>query len=217
MWETLASWDKTLFLFLNGTHTLYWDHFASIFTGKWVWVVMYAAILHALCKSRDWRVVATTTIAITLVIVAADQLTSSVLRPFFARPRPSHDPALEGLVHLINGRRGGAFGFPSAHAANTAGLTTFLAYLFRRRATNAFFIAWTLGTCYTRIYVGVHYPGDTLCGLLVGVVCGSGVYALFHLLTGDERPVLPSRLVVQTGLATTCLIGIYSLFLWQAE
>jgi undecaprenyl-diphosphatase len=222
MWETLVSWDKTLFLFLNGAHTPYWDHFASIFTGKWVWGVMYASILYVLCRNYEWRTVVAATVAIVLVIVAADQLTSSVLRPFFARPRPSHEPTLAGLVHLIDGRRGGAFGFPSAHAANTAALTTFLICFFRQRAMALFFVAWTLGTCYTRVYVGVHYPSDLVCGVVVGMVGGGAVYGLFRLAMAAARggrprvaPGASARVpvIVHTGLITTGIIGLYSFFL----
>jgi undecaprenyl-diphosphatase len=169
MCDTLQEWDKTLFLFLNGIHGPYWDHFAGIFTSKAPWGVMYASILYVLCKNFHWKMALVTALAFVLVAVVSDQLASSVLRPLFARPRPSRDPAIMEIVHLIDGRRGGDFGFPSAHAANTAAQATFIAFLFRRCRLTLFFVAWTLATCYTRVYAGVHYPGDVLFGILAGI------------------------------------------------
>ncbi|MDR1273270.1 MAG: phosphatase PAP2 family protein [Odoribacteraceae bacterium] len=227
MWETLQEWDKTLFLLLNGVHHPYWDYFASIFTGKEAWGLMYASILYVLCKNFDWKTVVLTTLAFALVIVVADQLCSSVLRPCFARPRPSREPGIMEIVHLINGRRGGAFGFPSAHAANTAALATFIILFFRRRWLSAFFIAWTLATCYTRVYVGVHYPGDLLAGIVTGVASGAAVYGIYRLALRLARPAAARSLVerpagmahpllvANIGLLTVLVIGLYSLFLWQ--
>ncbi|MDR2129738.1 MAG: phosphatase PAP2 family protein [Odoribacteraceae bacterium] len=217
MWELLQEWDKSLFLFLNGQHAPYWDHFARIFTSKTAWGVMYASILYVLGKNLDWKMVIVTTLAFVLVIVVADQLASSVLRPLFARPRPSRAPGIMDTVHLIDGRRGGAFGFPSAHAANTAALTAFIILLFRHRCLSAFFIAWTLVTCYTRVYVGVHYPGDVLFGILVGGLAGCAVHGAYRLglarlslAPAGKMKHLP--VIINTGLLTTVIIALYSLF-----
>jgi undecaprenyl-diphosphatase len=214
MWETLQEWDKTLFLFLNGMHCPYGDHFASIFTSKAPWGVMYASILYVLCKNLDWKAVVVATVAFVLVIVAADQLVSSVLRPLLERPRPSREPGVMEFAHLIDGRRGGAFGFPSAHAANTAALTAFITLFFKHRWLSAFFIAWTLVTCYTRVYVGVHYPGDVLAGIVVGAAVGVAVYALYRLVA-PHRPARMSRvaIIANTGVLTTGVIAAYSLYL----
>jgi undecaprenyl-diphosphatase len=223
MWEFLQEWDRSLFVSLNGAHHPYWDYFAGIFTSKETWIIMYASILYVLCKNLEWRMVVLTAIAFALVIVAADQLCSSVLRPYLARPRPSHQPGIMEAVHLINGRRGGAFGFPSAHAANTAALTTFIILFFKRRRLFAFFLFWTLATCYTRIYAGVHYPGDLLAGLVTGTVCGGVVYGIYRLAIGPvarsrvDRPMPAARVLViaRVGMLTIFIIGLYSLFLWQ--
>jgi undecaprenyl-diphosphatase len=219
MWETLHEWDTTLFLTLNGLHAPYWDTFTSIFTSKWVWAVMYASILRVLVKNLDWRAAVLATVAFALVLVVADQLSSSILRPLFERPRPSRAPGIMEAVHLLDGRRGGAFGFPSAHAANTAALTTFIILFFRRRALSLFFIAWTLATCYTRVYAGVHYPGDLLFGVVTGILSGILVHGIFRLAarTVPGEPFRPAGftgtiVIANTGLLTVGVIAIYSLF-----
>ena len=214
MWKEVLEHDTSLFLLLNGRHAQYWDHLTTLFTSKAPWGVMYATILYVLCKHSRWKTALATVLAFVLLIVVSDQLTSSLLRPLFARPRPSREPALEGLVHLVDGRRGGAFGFPSAHAANTAALATFVILYFKQRALSAFFVAWMLVTCYTRVYLGVHYPGDLLAGMLVGALAGVGVYRAYRVFFPAIAPGEGSRalLVALIGLLTTLVIALYSLY-----
>lgn len=180
MLETLKELDQSLFLFINGGHTPYWDTFMYLFTSKWVWIPLYVSILYVLIRNLNIRTAIFTAIAFALLITLADQTCSSVLRPIFERPRPSRDPAIADLVHIVNGKRGGRFGFPSCHAANTFALASFMMLLFKDRALTWFFMLWAIITCYTRIYVGVHYPGDLLFGTLVGFLSGIIVYSLYR-------------------------------------
>ena len=212
MFEVVQEWDKALFLLINGGHAPYWDQFMALFTSKEVWIPMYASILYVLIRNFGWRMVVFTTLAFVLVITVADQLSSSVLRPLFERPRPSHNPAFAEVIHLINGRRGGQFGFPSAHAANTAALTTFIILFFKRWRLSLFFVLWTLITCYTRSYVGVHYPGDLLFGLVVGIFSGGVVYLLYRGYYRIKQPekIGHSYTIAYTGILTIIGIAIYS-------
>ncbi|HJA15556.1 MAG TPA: phosphatase PAP2 family protein, partial [Candidatus Butyricimonas faecavium] len=164
MLESPQALDRTIFLTLNGMHTPYWDSFMYIFTSKFIWIPLYASILYVLYKNMNIRMVIFTTLMFALLITLADQTCSSILRPIFERPRPSRNPEIADLVHLVNGKRGGKFGFPSCHAANTFALACFIMLLFKNRALTTFFMLWAIVTCYTRIYVGVHYPGDLLFG-----------------------------------------------------
>ena len=96
-----------------------------------------------------------------------------------ARWRPTHDPQIGILVDVVNGYRGGNYGFFSAHAANTFSLAVFFSLLTRNRILSYFLISWSLVNCWTRMYLGVHYPGDILVGLLWGGLVGYGVYRLY--------------------------------------
>ena len=140
MFEILQQLDERIFLYLNSLHTNYWDSFMSIYTSKWVWIPMYASILYVLSRNLNLRMIAFTTLAFILVITFTDQTCSSILRPIFERFRPSHNPALADLIHLINNKRGGRFGFPSCHAANTFALSCFMAYFFKNKILTFFFI-----------------------------------------------------------------------------
>lgn len=194
--DTLLQLDTDVFLFFNSMHAPFWDVFMRLFSGKWIWVPMYAVILAALWRSYRWRVALTMTVAAALVIVIADQTCATLIRPYFERLRPSQpDNPLSVLTHIVDGYRGGRYGFPSCHAANSFGLAVFTALLFNHRRWTLFIVAWALLNSYTRLYLGVHYPGDLAVGALVGATAASVVY----LLTG---PVL-SRWAAPRGLLQT--------------
>jgi undecaprenyl-diphosphatase len=102
------------------------------------------------------------------------------MKPFFGRLRPSWEPTLEGMVHIVDGYRGGSFGFASSHAANTFATATFLVLLFRgKKPGMVWLFIWCTLVSYTRIYLGVHYPLDILCGALVGAMLAFVVYGVY--------------------------------------
>ena len=218
MLESLQALDRTVFLALNGMHTPYWDSFMYIFTSKLVWIPLYVSILYVLYKNMNIRMVIFTTLMFALLIALADQTCSSILRPIFERPRPSRDPAIADIVHIVNGKRGGKFGFPSCHAANTFALACFMMLLFKNRALTTFFMLWAIVTCYTRIYVGVHYPGDLLVGGIIGgfggwLFCTIAHKAAIYLepSTRTKRKEIKQwSVTIYVGLLTILGIVLYS-------
>ena len=182
--QSLADTDQSLFLYLNSFHNTFWDYFMTAFTGKFIWVPMYATILYVLLKNYDWKTVLLCVIAIALVITFADQVCATLIRPWVQRPRPANEASpIVDLVYIVNGRRGGRFGFPSCHASNSFGLAFFLIFLFRKRWLSLFICCWAIVNCYTRIYLGLHYPGDLLVGMLIGACGAALMYWLLGLVT----------------------------------
>lgn len=178
--QILNQIDTQIFLFFNGMHTTFGDYFMSIFTGKWIWVPMYASILFVLFKNYDWKVVLGCIVTIALTITFADQVCASLIRPAVERYRPSNlNSPIVDLVHIVNDRRGGQYGFPSCHASNSFGLALYVILVFRKRWLSLFIVSWAIVNCYTRIYLGLHYPGDLLVGGLVGC---TGAYLFYWLL-----------------------------------
>ena len=179
--QPIVETDQSVFLFLNSFHNTFWDYFMMTFTGKWIWVPMYASILYVLLRNYDWKVSLFCVIAIALTITFADQVCATLIRPYVERPRPANELSpIADLVHIVNGRRGGRFGFPSCHASNSFGLAFFLVLLFRKRPLSWFICIWAALNCYTRIYLGLHYPGDLIVGTIVG---GCGAWLMYYLLT----------------------------------
>ena len=124
---------------------------------------------------------------VALVIVLTDGITSTICKPLFARFRPTHDPDIMYMVDVVNGYRAYKYGFMSSHAANSFGLAMFVMLLVKNRLLSISLIAWALINCYSRIYLGVHYPGDIICGILVGILSGLVVYRLYDYIRDKMR------------------------------
>ncbi len=182
MVQQLKAWDEQLLLFLNHYHADWLDPVVFLITRTEFWIPLYLLLLFVTFRhyrKEGWLVL----IGVAVAILLADRITSGLMKPLFLRLRPSHEPALEGLLHLVNDYRGGAYGFASSHAANTMGVAFFFYMLFRNvtRWISMMFI-WAIIMSYTRIYLGVHYPGDILIGALVGILSGYAGFKVFRAL-----------------------------------
>lgn len=183
MIEKLITWDKEIFHAINGLHTPALDQVMFYSSQTYIWIPFYAVLIYFVIRrfgKQAWIPI----IAITLTIALSDQLTSGVMKPWFQRYRPTHDPTIEN-IHTVNDYKGGKFGFASSHAANTFALATFFWLLFRdrRQWVSALFL-WAVFVTYTRIYLGVHFPGDVLVGALVGMICAIATYLPADKLAG---------------------------------
>lgn len=210
----LVDVDSDLLLAINGFRAEWADHFMYAFSGKWIWVPMYAALFYVIMRNFNWKVVLGCAVAITLTIVFADQVCATLIRPVVARLRPANlENPLSEYVQIVNGYRGGRYGFPSCHAANTFGLAFFLFYLFRQRALTWFIMGWAVLTCYSRSYLGVHYPGDLLTGAIVGWAGASLCFLLFKVACKYERPERYKQIFVPmiVGGVTTAGILVYAM------
>jgi len=174
----LVATDTQLFLFLNGLHTPFLDPIMVFFSGKITWLPLYLIIIFFMYKQFGWRLL-WPLLGVALIVVLADQTSVHLFKNVFERLRPCHNPDIKEMVHLAASRCGGKFGFVSSHAANTFGVATFLALLFKRRWFTVSIILWAAIVSYSRVYLGVHYPGDVLAGGLLGYICGLAVWNLY--------------------------------------
>jgi undecaprenyl-diphosphatase len=177
--DTLNQIDTKLFLFLNGLHSETFDDIMVWVSGKLTWWPFYLVLLAYLVWTRRLQVIPLV-IFIALCITLTDQSSVRLFKEVFERLRPCHDPTLEGLVHLVNDKCGGMYGFVSSHAANSFGVATLLLLVVRRRWFTIVILFWAALVSYSRIYLGVHYPGDIIGGALLGMFCGYLVYLLFR-------------------------------------
>lgn len=172
--------DQQILFLLNGSDSLFLDAFITTLTATITWVPLYAAILYLVIKNHETMPQIVLTIAAAVITVALTAaITNLIVKPYVARLRPCNDPFIKSLVDIVIRLPRNDYSFFSAHAANTFSLAVFLSLLIRGRVfTSAIFI-WALVNCYTRLYLGVHYPSDILCGILFGSFVGFCMYVLY--------------------------------------
>lgn len=179
MLENLIHFDQQLLLMLNGSNSVYWDGVWMTITTVGTWLFFYLMLFVVLVRSNDMRHLLLIVGMVGLAILLADQGASGICKPLFHRFRPSHEPALVGLVDIVDGYVGGKYGFFSSHAANGFAICTFLSLVIRHNWASYTLVAYAALTSYSRIYLGLHYPGDILCGMIWGVFCGFIIYRLY--------------------------------------
>lgn len=185
----LNEWDTQLLLLINGGNSPFMDTFMYAYSGKLVWIPLYVALAFVLFRNLSWRMALACLAGVALTITVADQVGASLIRPCVERLRPSNlDNPVSEYVHIVNGYRSGRYGFPSCHAANTFGLAFYLMFVVRRRMLTWFMMAWAVLTCYSRAYLGVHYPGDLLAGALLGLGAAALMYVLLTRVCRYRRP-----------------------------
>lgn len=180
MTDSLIQLDKQLLLLLNGSHSLYVDSLMTTLTTAATWIPLYIALFYLVIKNNDSvrKIVAIVGCAIVCVLLAGT-VDDTIVKPLVQRWRPTHDPEIGMMVDVVNGYRGGSYGFFSAHAANTFSIALFFTLLVRNRFLSISLVVWSLVNCWTRIYLGVHFPGDILVGLLWGGAVAASVYFFY--------------------------------------
>jgi undecaprenyl-diphosphatase len=196
MLETLLEWDRAALIFLNGFHPSWLDPIVLKLTKTIAWLPLYLVLLYLIVKQYKndfWRVL----LAITVLLVITDQVTSEFMKPFFERLRPSREPSLAGIVKLVNGYKGGLYGFASSHAANSFGIAFFSWYLLRPQYRLIWLLfVWATLLSYTRIYLGVHYPGDIIVGAGVGWIGAWVTYKAYQRFLDPLRPMNTGAAVI---------------------
>ena len=173
--DHLISLDKDLFLYLNGFHNTFFDYLMTIFTSEIIWGPFYITTLVIIAKKYGKKSILIF-ISIGILILCSDQF-AGVLKHSIQRLRPSHDPELSLITHIFF-NKGGLYSFVSAHSANAFAFATFTILLFKNNVYTIFIIPWAILVAYTRIYLGLHYPGDIIGGMILGVLLGIGIFKL---------------------------------------
>lgn len=165
----LSDIDARLLLIVNGAHSPFFDSVMWCISGRWIWVPFYAVLAYLLFRRMSWKRASICLVTIGLIILAADQTCATLIRPEIGRLRPANlNNPLSSFVHVVNGYRGGRYGFPSCHAANTFAIAVFMSLVIRHKWFTVMMFSWAFIVSYSRMYLGVHYFGDLFCGATIG-------------------------------------------------
>ena len=205
--EEIIQYDKQLLLWFNGSDSLFLDSLIMTLTNAKTWISLYLGLFYVVLKTNLKSNTAVRDILLVLAaagacVLLAGTIDATIVKPLVARWRPTHDPEIGALVDTVNDCRGGNYGFVSAHAANTFSIAVFFSLLMRQRLLTIFLVAWSLTNCYTRLYLGVHYPGDITVGLIWGGLVGFCVYKGYCRVT---RPAVYTLQLCYVPIAILCL------------
>lgn len=179
-WQHL---DTEILRTINSCHAPALDWLMWWISDRLIWIPLYLTLAAMFVIKLGW-VRALVVIGLTLLVIGlTDQVCASMIRPYVERLRPSNlENPINTSIHIVNGYRGGRYGFPSCHAANTFALAIFLSLFYRRRYLTISLVGWSLVVSFSRVYLGVHYPGDVIIGSLIGAFFATLIYILYTRL-----------------------------------
>lgn len=213
--QQLIETDQSLLLALNDSTSLLWDGVMWVITDTKTWIPAILALLYVIFKNNKFSQGLTIVCMFAIAVTLADQIASGICKPYFARPRPAQDSEIMYMVHVVNGYRGGMYGFMSSHAANTFVVAMLTSLLLRSWPFTVMMFIWAAVPSFSRIYLGVHYPGDIICGALEGCIVGVLVYLLYCYIQKKifMQPQYVSSQYTATGFLKSDISILYTILL----
>jgi len=180
MLNYLNQLDTELFLNLNGWHNHFFDILMVYVSSMLFWLPFYIFLFYLLIREYKWKSLIILLFT-ALLITLTDQSSVQLFKNVFERLRPCHNPDIQAMVHTVE-YCGGLYSFVSSHATNYFGIIVFVSGLLKNRYKWLpwVLVIWGLLIIYSRIYLGVHYPGDVIAGAILGSVIGWMVLSLYR-------------------------------------
>lgn len=165
----------------NGSDNIMLDQMVQILTSGLTWIPLYVMLFFVVMRNNETMgQIALVVGSAIFCVLFADGLVDGIIKQLAERWRPSNDPTFKYMVQVVDDIRPKGYSFCSAHAANTMSLAVFFSLLIRSKMLTITLVIWSLINCWTRLYLGVHYPSDILCGMIIGTIVGILVYLLYY-------------------------------------
>ena len=175
--------EKELFFVINGAHTPFMDGVMWLYSGMEIWVPLVLALLFTMMYKKSWREWALILLSFVVLALVCDYVSAGLFKPWVQRPRPSGFPGVAELVWTLGERKidSGSYGFISGHSTQCFAIAMFSSLVFRKKLYTGVAFGWALIMGYSRIYLGAHFPGDVLGGMIAGMILAYVVYKLYRL------------------------------------
>ena len=173
--------DMQVLSIFNGSDNIMLDQMVQILTSGLTWIPLYVMLFFVVMRNNETMgQIALVVGSAIFCVLFADGLVDGIIKQLAERWRPSNDPTFKYMVQVVDDVRPKGYSFCSAHAANTMSLAVFFSLLIRSKLLTITLVIWSLINCWTRLYLGVHYPSDILCGMIIGIIVGILVYLLYY-------------------------------------
>ena len=173
--------DMQVLSLFNGSDNIMLDQMVQILTSGLTWIPLYVMLFFVVMRNNETMgQIALVVGSSIFCVLFADGLVDGIIKQLAERWRPSNDPSFKYMVQVVDDIRLKGYSFCSAHAANTMSLAVFFSLLVRSKLLTITLVTWSLINCWTRLYLGVHYPSDILCGMIIGIIVGILVYLLYY-------------------------------------
>ena len=175
--SSIQNLDLQVLQWFNGSNNVVLDQMVQLFTSGLTWIPLYIVLFIIVIRNNETMgQIALIVGAAFLCVLLSDGIADGIIKPLAARVRPVNDPTVKYSLHIVSHTLLKDFSFCSAHAANTMAIAMFFSFLVRSKLITITLVTWSLLNCWTRLYLGVHYPSDIVCGLLLGAIVGILVY-----------------------------------------
>lgn len=173
--------DMQVLSIFNGSDNIMLDQMVQILTSGLTWIPLYVMLFFVVMRNNETMgQIALVVGSAIFCVLFAEGLVDGIIKQLAERWRPSNDPTFKYMVQVVDDIRLKGYSFCSAHAANTMSLAVFFSLLIRSKLLTITLVIWSLINCWTRLYLGVHYPSDILCGMIIGIIVGILVYLLYY-------------------------------------
>lgn len=173
--------DMQVLSIFNGSDNIMLDQMVQILTSGLTWIPLYVMLFFVVMRNNETMgQIALVVGSAIFCVLFADGLVDGIIKQLAERWRPSNDPTFKYMVQVVDDIRPKGYSFCSAHAANTMSLAVFFSLLIRSKMLTITLVIWSLINCWTRLYLGAHYPSDILCGMIIGIIVGILVYLLYY-------------------------------------
>jgi undecaprenyl-diphosphatase len=176
--DQIKEWDMDLFLGLNSHHNAFFDEVMWQASNKFFWIPLYLLFFYLIYRKYNWQTAAVSVLFAVLLIVCCDQI-ANLFKHGFERYRPCKNGDIGSMVHIVDGYCRSSFSFISGHACSHFGAAIFMGSILGNKKIFIALLFWAGLIAYSRIYLGVHYPSDVVCGAAIGSLIGYGIYRLF--------------------------------------